>query len=94
MSNDRTVPIEHTGRLVRTLRLEVLTGPDASKELVSGSDVVTVGTADGNDLVLGDKTVSWSITAPPMELASAPCWCRRRLSASIRTASSSSAAPA
>jgi DNA-binding NtrC family response regulator len=53
-----TVPIEESGRLVRTLRLEVLTGPDAGKSLTSDSDSVTVGSADGNDLMLSDKTVS------------------------------------
>ena len=56
--SDRTVPIEQTGRLVRALRVEVLSGPEAGRELVSRSDSVTVGGADGNDLVLTDKTVS------------------------------------
>ena len=55
---DGTVPIEQSGRLVRTLRVEVLTGSDAGKKLVSSSDTVSVGSAEGNDLVLGDKTVS------------------------------------
>ncbi|MFO0571588.1 MAG: sigma 54-dependent Fis family transcriptional regulator [Polyangiaceae bacterium] len=58
MSSDRTVPIEPSGRLVRTLRVEVTQGPDAGKELVSGADAIAVGSAEGNDLVLGDKTVS------------------------------------
>ncbi|GMV11829.1 MAG: sigma 54-dependent Fis family transcriptional regulator [Polyangiaceae bacterium] len=58
MASDRTVPIEQTGRLVRTLRVEVVTGPDAGRKLVSGSDSISVGGADGNDLVVTDKTVS------------------------------------
>src|SRR5215510_6936179 len=58
MSQDRTVPIEQTARLVRTLRVEVVSGPDAGKSLRSDADRLTVGTADGNDLVLGDRTVS------------------------------------
>ena len=55
---DRTVPIEQTGRLVRALRVEVVAGPDAGKKLVSSSDSVSVGVAEGNDLVVTDKTVS------------------------------------
>jgi DNA-binding NtrC family response regulator len=58
MVSDRTVPIEQSGRLVRALRVELSSGPDAPRSLSSGSDVVTVGTADGNDLCLTDKTVS------------------------------------
>lgn len=56
--SDRTVPIEQTGRLVRTLRVEVLSGSEAGRNIVSGSDTVSIGGADGNDLILGDKTVS------------------------------------
>jgi DNA-binding NtrC family response regulator len=58
MTQDRTVPIEQTARLVRTLRVEVVSGPDAGKNLCSDADRLTVGTADGNDLMLGDRTVS------------------------------------
>jgi DNA-binding NtrC family response regulator len=43
---------------VRGLRVEVTQGPDAGKTALADADVVTVGTAEGNDLVLGDTTVS------------------------------------
>ena len=33
-------------------------GPDAGKKLLAESETLTVGTADGNDLVLEDPTVS------------------------------------
>jgi DNA-binding NtrC family response regulator len=57
-SEDRTVPIEGSPRFVRALRLEVLSGPDLGKRCDSDSDVVSVGTADGNHLTLTDPTVS------------------------------------
>jgi len=43
---------------IRTLRVEVLTGPDAGKNLETESEVLTVGTAPGNALRLSDETVS------------------------------------
>jgi DNA-binding NtrC family response regulator len=57
-SEDRTVRIEGSSRFVRTLRLCVVAGPDSGKRCDSDSDVVSVGTAEGNSLVLGDPTVS------------------------------------
>jgi len=43
---------------VRTLRVEVLSGPDAGKTLETEAEVLTVGTAPGNALCLSDDTVS------------------------------------
>ena len=43
---------------VGTLRVEVLEGPDAGRAVDAGSEALAVGTADGNDLVLADPTVS------------------------------------
>jgi DNA-binding NtrC family response regulator len=48
---ERTLP-------VRTLRVEVVEGPDAGRTFVASSERATVGTAAGNDLVLADATVS------------------------------------
>jgi DNA-binding NtrC family response regulator len=46
------------GLPVRTLHAEVTEGPDAGKQRTAESDTLSVGTAEGNDLVLGDSTVS------------------------------------
>jgi DNA-binding NtrC family response regulator len=43
---------------VGTLKVEVVEGPDAGRSHEAGSESLSVGTADGNDLVLGDRTVS------------------------------------
>jgi len=43
---------------VRTLRVEVLSGPDAGKALETEEEVLTIGTAPGNALCLKDDTVS------------------------------------
>ena len=43
---------------VRTLSVEVLSGPDAGTTLETESEVLTVGTAPGNALCLSDDTVS------------------------------------
>ena len=43
---------------VRTLRVEVLSGPDAGRTLETEAEVLTVGTAPGNALRLTDDTVS------------------------------------
>lgn len=58
MPSDRTVPLERSGRLVRTLRVEVCSGPDTGRTIASDSGAISVGTAAGNDLVLTDNTVS------------------------------------
>lgn len=57
-SEDRTVRIQESTRFVRTLRLEVVSGPDHGKRCDSDSDVVSVGTAESNQLTLKDPTVS------------------------------------
>jgi DNA-binding NtrC family response regulator len=43
---------------VRTLRADVLEGPDAGRSTHASDERLTLGTAQGNDLVLGDDTVS------------------------------------
>lgn len=43
---------------VRTLRVEVLAGPDAGKTLETEAEVLTIGSASGNALRLKDDTVS------------------------------------
>jgi DNA-binding NtrC family response regulator len=43
---------------VRRLRALVVSGPDEGKSAAPDADILTVGTADGNDLCLSDETVS------------------------------------
>ncbi len=43
---------------LRTLRVDVVEGMDAGRTTWGGDEALTVGTAQGNDLVLGDETVS------------------------------------
>ena len=43
---------------VRTLRVEVLSGPDVGKTLETEAEVLTIGSAPGNELRLKDDTVS------------------------------------
>jgi len=43
---------------IRTLRVEVLAGPDAGQSLETEDELLTVGTAPGNTLRLSDETVS------------------------------------
>ena len=49
---------EGPGLPVRSLRVEVLEGDDRGVSVTSESETLSVGTADGNDLVLRDPTVS------------------------------------
>lgn len=58
MNTDHTVPIEHAARRVRALRAQVTSGLDEGRSFVSAADTLSVGSAEGNDLVLADKTVS------------------------------------
>ena len=58
MPIDRTVPYGASGMPIRTLRAEVIEGPDAGAHTLAQSDRLAVGTAEGNDLVLRDPTVS------------------------------------
>jgi len=54
-----TEPSQDTpGLPIKSLRVEVLEGPDAGASASSESESLSVGTASGNDLVLGDPTVS------------------------------------
>ncbi len=56
---DQTQPAsERIGLPVRSLRVEVIEGPDRGTQVDAGSETLTIGTADGNDLVLSDATVS------------------------------------
>ncbi|MFT5356190.1 MAG: DNA-binding NtrC family response regulator [Polyangiales bacterium] len=48
----------HPGLPVRTLVAEVVEGPDKGLRAVASSDSLTIGTAEGNDLLLSDRTVS------------------------------------
>ncbi|HHH12107.1 MAG TPA: sigma 54-dependent Fis family transcriptional regulator [Sorangium sp.] len=43
---------------IRTLAVEVLEGPDKGENLCADSDILTIGSAPGNDLVLTDSSVS------------------------------------
>src|SRR5262249_53960497 len=43
---------------VRTLRLEVVEGPDAGRSHTGANETLAIGTLRGNDLILGDPTVS------------------------------------
>lgn len=55
---DTTVPHTSSVLPVQSLRVEVVRGPDKGKSVVAASDTISVGTAEGNDLVLTDDTVS------------------------------------
>ncbi|HEY8429947.1 MAG TPA: sigma 54-interacting transcriptional regulator [Sandaracinaceae bacterium] len=49
---------ELPGLPIRSLRVEVVEGPDAGASALSESESLTIGSAEGNDLVLRDPTVS------------------------------------
>ncbi|AKF03756.1 Response regulator of zinc sigma-54-dependent two-component system [Sandaracinus amylolyticus] len=53
-----TVPLLSYGLPVQTLSITVTAGPLAGRSVVSERDVLTIGSASGNDLVLEDPTVS------------------------------------
>ncbi len=53
-----TVPHGQAGLPIRTLLVTVLEGPDAGKRCEAQTERLSIGTADGNDLVLADDTVS------------------------------------
>ena len=53
-----TVPHGKAGIPLRALRVEVVEGPDAGTTYMARAETVTIGTADGNDVVLTDDTVS------------------------------------
>ncbi len=58
VTHDATVPHGGTGLPVKALRVEVLEGPDRGQTKVTESETLSVGTAETNDLVLTDETVS------------------------------------
>jgi transcriptional regulator with GAF, ATPase, and Fis domain len=66
--SDGTLPLQSRAKELRLdgFSLTVIEGPDAGASLRAKTSEVSVGTAQGNDLVLGDPTVSrhhFSITA-------------------------------
>jgi len=70
MSMERTLPLQSKARELRLdgFSLTVIEGPDLGKSLRATTSEVSVGTAEGNDLVLTDPTISrhhFSITATP-----------------------------
>ncbi len=58
MSTESTIPRPATARPARSLRARVTAGPDLGAQTVIESVVFTIGTAERNTLVLGDRTVS------------------------------------
>ena len=54
-----TVPRDRIGFPVRTLKVEVVAGPDTGKcHDALETDSITIGSTEGNDLILSDPTVS------------------------------------
>ena len=53
-----TIRVHKAGLPIRTIRVDVAQGPDAGRTMVAESDSLAVGSANGNDLVLTDSTVS------------------------------------
>jgi DNA-binding NtrC family response regulator len=49
---------EQPKMVVRTLKADVVEGPDSGRSTWTSEERLTLGTAKGNDLVLGDETVS------------------------------------
>ena len=58
MADEGTVPIQTQKSAVRAIVLEIQSGPDAGRVSESTDEKVTIGSADGNDVVLHDPTVS------------------------------------
>jgi len=58
MPESRTLPLTSAGIPIQTLVAEVMEGPDAGRRCQADSDTLSVGTAQGNDLLLNDNTVS------------------------------------
>jgi DNA-binding NtrC family response regulator len=53
-----TTPHVQSGLPIRTLRVDILEGPDAGRSHLASEDSITIGTALDNDLVLADDSVS------------------------------------
>lgn len=58
VSTDATLRHTVDGLPLTGLRVEVVKGPDRGRSCIAKADSITIGTAPGNDLVLGDETVS------------------------------------
>jgi len=58
VSDARTIPYGSAGLPIRTLAIEIIEGPAAGLSRMAETDTLTIGTADGNDVVLADPTVS------------------------------------
>ena len=58
MNDERTIPCRPSGLPVCSIRVEILSGPNCGSNALVGGDYFTIGTAEGNDLVLVDPTVS------------------------------------
>ncbi|MBK8010638.1 MAG: sigma 54-dependent Fis family transcriptional regulator [Deltaproteobacteria bacterium] len=58
MSEKLTVPQVAGVVPVQTLSVSVVSGPDKGKRVVATTDTISIGTAERNDLVLTDETVS------------------------------------
>jgi DNA-binding NtrC family response regulator len=56
--DQKTTRADRPGTSVVALKLEVVAGPDAGASRIAETDRLTVGTAEGNELVLTDPTVS------------------------------------
>lgn len=55
---ERTEPLRRTARPIVGLRVEVIDGPDRGRVAEARTDSLSVGTAENNDLILTDPSVS------------------------------------
>lgn len=58
LRSSETLPLTDDALPIRSLQVEVLEGPDQGKVVRASGDTLTIGTADTNDVVLTDATVS------------------------------------
>jgi DNA-binding NtrC family response regulator len=58
VSDNETVPRRRPGLPIRLVKAEVTEGPDEGKSAIAAGDALSIGTAQGNDLILTDPTVS------------------------------------
>jgi DNA-binding NtrC family response regulator len=56
--DEATVPLRSPALSLRVIRAQVVAGPDAGSSHVAELDRIRIGTAESNDLVLADPTVS------------------------------------
>jgi DNA-binding NtrC family response regulator len=57
VDSEQTLPSRVSGVPVCAIRVQVTSGPDAGKSAIA-DDALSIGTAEGNDLTLTDRTVS------------------------------------